>query len=277
MGAGFKPVESIDELARFLPPSSSVTTEVRGLKPLYSLDLATSSMLEGLLRVLENMDTGAFFAADAPHTSPGASRKELYFVKGRLHHVASRDAAELLGEYLVRRGTIAREELDMALAVLPRNQGRMGDTLISLGLVEPMTLFRAIREQGRDRVADLFMWKQGRVSFFRGETAPHVEFPLDLDTTALIVAGMEAALPGDAAIEKWRPSLGKKLTVGPRDRVGLTHVRWPATIGALAAAARRGPKLADAIREIAHGYGATAAEVARGLDVLVAARLVSIA
>ena len=38
--------------------------------------------------------------------------------------------------------TVEPEELDMALAVLPRNQGRMGDTLISLGLVSPVDIVK---------------------------------------------------------------------------------------------------------------------------------------
>ena len=68
---------------------------------------------------------------------------------------ASNNASELLGEYLVRRSVISREELDFALAVLPRYGGRMGDTLISLGLVGSLDIFRAIRDQGRDRLVDL--------------------------------------------------------------------------------------------------------------------------
>lgn len=273
MGTGQRPIEQIEELARFLPPDSSVTTDVRGPKPIYVLDLASSSMLEALLRILENAETGALFCEGGP----ASGRKELYFVKGRLHHVASSNASELLGEYLVRRGTIAREELDMALAVLPRNQGRMGDTLISLGLVEPMNLFRAIREQGRDRVADVFMWKQGRVAFYRGETAPHVEFPLDLDTVGLIVAGIEAAYPGDDALGRYRNAVQKTLGLGLRDRVGLTHVRWPGYIAALELAAKRGGgKLADVMRDITQSHRVTAADIARALEILVQARLVAL-
>jgi len=280
MGAPFCPVEAINALDRFLPPDSSVTTDVRGPKPQFSLDLATSSMLEALLRTIENMETGALFATDAPSgpSAPerGVGRKELYFLKGRLHHVASSSASELLGEYLVRRGTIAREELDMALAVLPRNQGRMGDTLISLGLVEPMTLFRAIREQGRDRVADLFSWKQGRVAFYRGETAPHVEFPLDIDTVTLLLAGVEAALPGDAALDKWRGALGKKLSPGMRDRVGLTHLHWPSPLSDLITHSKRNARLSDIIAQLSRTLNIGASDLARALEILVVARLVDL-
>jgi serine/threonine-protein kinase len=277
MGASWRVLEQIEELLRFLPPDSSVTTDVRGPKAEWTIDFNQTSMLEALLRVLERDETGALFATDAPQQPmPGSSRKELYFVRGRLHHVASSASSELLGEYLVRRGTIAREELDMALAVLPRHDGRMGDTLISLGLCDAMTLFRAIREQGRDRVADLFVWKQGRIAFYRAETAPHVEFPLDLDATGLVMAGMEAAYPGDEALEKYRPLLQNKLSIGLRDRVGLTHVRWPQIMMSLQAAARRELPYADAMRDTALNYNVTPADVCRHVEVLRAAHLVEI-
>ena len=124
-------------------------------------------------------------------------RKELYFVNGKLHHVASNNASELLGEYLVRRGVISRDELDFALAVLPRYGGRMGDTLISLGLVASLDIFRAIRDQGRDRLVDLFTWRTGKLTFYADQKSPHVEFPLELELPPLVMAGVESAEPGD--------------------------------------------------------------------------------
>src|SRR4029077_9835009 len=132
--------------------------------------------------VVETEATGVLFAegptesrrsGDGPRpTNVEAGRKDLYFVQGKLHHVASNNAGELLGEYLVRRAMISRDELDFALAVLPRYGGRMGDTLISLGLVASLEIFRAIRDQGRDRVVHLFQWRTGRLAFFADQTAP---------------------------------------------------------------------------------------------------------
>src|SRR5262249_21396961 len=143
-------------------------------------DVSMQALVTVLLRVVETEATGVLFAEGPTESkrSPraDAGRKELYFVGGRLHHVASNNASELLGEYLVRRGVISRDELDFALAVLPRYGGRMGDTLISLGLVASLEIFRAIRDQGRDRLVDLFRWKTGKLSFYVDQKAPHVEF-----------------------------------------------------------------------------------------------------
>jgi len=276
MGQGYQPIESIEDLARFLPMATPQTSPVEGpTKPDHAYDLSRVSMLEVLLAVLERGETGVLFAERSGDEARSA-RKELYFQRGRLHHVASSNASELFGEYLVRRGMLKREELDMALAVLPRNQGRMGDTLISLGLVSPMDIFQAIREQGRDRVADLFMWTSGGATFYRNQTAQHVEFPLDLDLASLILAGMEAAVPGESALERYRTRLHHVLGPGRRDRPGLLHVKWPPQIAAIEALARRPRRLSEVLSDATRGGHTTAGSVLRVVDVLLAARMLEL-
>ena len=277
MGQGYVALESIEDLARFLPMQTPQTSRVEGPgKPDQVHDLSRVSMLEVLLSVLERDETGVLFAERGEREGGDRSRKELYFQRGRLHHVASSNASELFGEYLVRRGTLKREELDMALAVLPRNQGRMGDTLISLGLVSPVDIFQAIRDQGRDRVADLFMWSAGTASFYKNQTAQHVEFPLDLDLASLILAGMEAAVPGESALERYRTRLHHVLGPGRRDRPGLLHVKWPPQIAAIEALARRPRRLSEVLSDATRGGHTTAGSVLRVVDVLLAARMLEL-
>ena len=277
MARGLKRVEEIAELSRFLPPASQATRDVASPTEADAVfDLSRTLMLEVLLGVLEHMDSGVLMCErDAEAGKEPAGRKELYVVKGRLHHVASSKASELLGEYLVRRGKIAREELDMALAVLPRNQGRMGDTLISLGLVSAVDIFQAIREQGRDRVADVFMWRSGRVKLYRGQQAHHVEFPLDLDLPGLILAGMEAALPGEAAVERYMSRLHSTVGPGARDRPGLASVKWPPQVSLVEALTRRPRHLSELLSDATRGGHTTAGNILRALEMLVAAHLVA--
>jgi serine/threonine protein kinase len=278
MGRGYSPIEGIEELARHLPMRTATTNQLSGPgQPDFFDDLAQGPMLSVLLRILEARETGVVFAERDADAQGEAGRKELYFVDGRLHHVASSNAHELLGEYLVRRGKLAREELDLALAVLPRYSGRMGDTLISLGLVGPVDIFRAIREQGRDRVADLFLWKMGKLSFYRGQQAPHVEFPLDLDLPGLMLAGVEAAYPAETPLETWRDRLDK--TIGPSGEVrkGLAGVAWP-TLVARVLSITAAPKPVRELLKVGARAGGTASssDVLRALDVLLAAKLVKL-
>jgi serine/threonine-protein kinase len=275
MGRGYAPIDEIEELARHLPMRTATTNQLSGPgQPDFFDDLAQAPMLAVLARILEDRETGVIFAERDADAEGEASRKELYFVDGRLHHVASSNAHELLGEYLVRRGKLAREELDLALAVLPRYSGRMGDTLISLGLVGPVDIFRAIREQGRDRVADLFIWRTGKVSFYRGQLAPHVEFPLDLDLPGLMLAGIEAAHPGDSPLETWRDRLDRPLAPSGEDRKALSGVAWP-TLVARVLSLTTSPKPVRDILKVAARTGGTASpsDVLRAIEVLLVSRL----
>ncbi|MDB4934821.1 MAG: serine/threonine protein kinase [Labilithrix sp.] len=279
VGRGFQDVEEIEEFARFFPPPSATTGKLTGPgAPDFNDHLGNVSMLHTLMRVLAQRETGVLFAERPEETGEtGSARKELYFVAGKLHHVASSNASELLGEYLVRRGKLEREELDLALAVLPRYGGRMGDTLISMGLVGPVDIFRAIREQGRDRVADLFLWKSGAVTFYRGQTAPPVEFPLDLDLPTLMIAGLEAAKPGDAPMEEHRDHLdrviGKKES-GADDLLSLDGIVWPPLVTRVQSLVKTDAKLRDILKAAARTGGLTAGDILRGLEVLLAAGLV---
>jgi hypothetical protein len=166
-------------------------------------------MLDALARMRRGSETGVLFVARAE--AGEQKRKEIYLLRGRLHHVASSEREELLGEYLVRRGALQRAQLDSALAELTAQGGRLGDRLLSMGLVDAMTLFRAIRDQGRDRVAALCNWSSGSVSFYRGPQPGHVDFPLDLDLASPMMAGAllqsradpRALLPaGDTIVEE---------------------------------------------------------------------------
>jgi serine/threonine-protein kinase len=248
-------------------------------------DVSTPALVTILLRVLESEATGVLFA-EGPTESRRAARpealvqgeggrKELYFVGGKLHHVASNNASELLGEYLARRGIISRDELDFALAVLPRYGGRMGDTLISLGLVGSLDIFRAIREQGRDRLVDLFQWRTGTLTFFEGQTAPHVEFPLELELPPLLLAGMEAAQPGEVPLEKWRSRydsvVGPATTLRPR----LRAAAWPPVVKRVLEATNEPAPLRDVLSALAHNGGTTPADALRALEILLAGKLLA--
>lgn len=275
VGRGFRPAEEIEELERFFPAATAVTGKLSGPgTPDFIDDLSNVTMLQTLVRILAQRETGVLFA-EREEAGADAGRKELYFVGGKLHHVASSNASELLGEYLVRRGELEREELNLALAVLPRYGGRMGDTLISMGLVGPVDIFRAIREQGRDRVADLFLWKAGTVAFYRGQTAPHVEFPLDLDLPSLMMAGLEAAKPGDTLMEEYRSQLDRIVSASPAGAPNkFEGVLWPPIVLRVEALIRQPIKLRDALKTAVRTGGVTAGELLRAFEVLRAAGLV---
>jgi eukaryotic-like serine/threonine-protein kinase len=215
MGADFRFIRDVHELGRHLLPSTTATTSrlfEPGI-PDYQVLLRDTQMLEVLAYMRQKSESGALFVERAS-TTGSASRKEIYLDKGRLLHVASSEREELLGEYLVKRGRLTREQLETALTTLSSYGGRLGDTLIGIGMVDAVDVFRAIRDQGRDRVAALCGWNEGLVTFYRGTSPQRVEFPLDLDLASPMMAGAIVRSKGEP--QKLLPDAKKLVLAGPR-------------------------------------------------------------
>jgi len=215
MGQEFRFIRDVHELGRHLLPSTTATTSrlfEPGI-PDYQVLLKETPMLNVLSYLRQKGESGALFVERAANSGSG-SRKEIYLDKGRLLHVASSEREELLGEYLVRRGRLTREQLETALGTLSSYGGRLGDTLIGIGMVDAVDVFRAIRDQGRDRVASLCGWSEGLVTFYRGTAPQRVEFPLDLDLASPMMAGAIVRAKGDP--RSLLPEGKKRLVPGPR-------------------------------------------------------------
>jgi serine/threonine-protein kinase len=195
-GSPLRSLGDMPELARHLP-SSTVTTN----------SIATDAGNVRLSGEVMPLDDGGIVhalghAAIARTTALllcelGGIRKEIYLKDGVPAFVTSNLAGELLGEYLVAKEVITRGELDMALAVMPRFEGRLGDTLSALGLVEPVVLFRHIGEQVRDKLLDLFLWKTGMCTHYHGVAPPPSGFPLNIDAWDVLDAGLKRRIEND--------------------------------------------------------------------------------
>src|SRR5262249_56036413 len=89
-------------------------------------------------------------------------------VGGAPESVSSSNTNERFGEYLVAKGVLGNADLDLALSMLPHYNGKLGDTLVALGLLRPLDVFRLLSEQVRDRVIDVFAWTERTFAFYRG-------------------------------------------------------------------------------------------------------------
>jgi serine/threonine-protein kinase len=116
--------------------------------------------------------------------------KEIFLVLGTPESVNTNVPSERFGEYLVAKGVLSEEDLDVALRALPQFGGKLGDTLVALRFFRPLELFRLLSRQVRDRVIDLFTWTEGTFAFYRGVRNPTDSFPLGLDTFEILGAGV---------------------------------------------------------------------------------------
>ena len=207
------PLRDQPHLMRHLPLSTQtpLTTDAQAAaEPAIRRNLAAGGIVRGLAETALGRETGLWLCQH------GGVRKEVYVLEGTPEFVSSNMAGEMLGEFLVARGVIARGELDMALAVLPRFDGRLGDTLVGLGLVEPLHLFRHIASQVRERVLDLFAWKSGSAEFYRGVPPPPSGFPLGLDVWDIVDDGVALRFRGSDDAERLRARQADPLQVVPQ-------------------------------------------------------------
>jgi len=124
------------------------------------------------------------------HFELAGAEKEIFLVGGAPESVSSSDPGERFGEYLVGRGILGPADLDLALSMLPHYNGKLGDTLVALGMLRPLEVFRLLSEQVRDRVIDVFAWTEGTFAYYRGVTNRQESFPLGLDTFEILGAGV---------------------------------------------------------------------------------------
>jgi serine/threonine-protein kinase len=130
--------------------------------------------------------------------------KEIFLVGGSPESVNSSLPSERFGEYLVAKDVLGRGDLELALGMLPHYDGKLGDTLVALGLLRPLDVFRLLSQQVRDRVIDVFGWTEGTFAFFRGPTSPTEGFPLGLDTFEILGAGV-VTLPNEMLDARFAP------------------------------------------------------------------------
>jgi len=144
--------------------------------------------------------------------------KEIYLVRGAPESINSSLKNERFGEYLVSRGFLTPQNLDMTMAQLPRFSGKVGDTLVGLGFMRPLDVFRLLSQQVRERVMDIFGWVQGYFSFYRNVRNPQEAFPLGLDTFEILGAGL-LTLPYDFLERRFARFLDYRPRANPYGRV----------------------------------------------------------
>ncbi|MGH7437950.1 MAG: serine/threonine-protein kinase, partial [Polyangiaceae bacterium] len=182
----FKPPNEFPELARFLS-SPALKWDVDF--PADAIDRGQfdpARLPTRLFHVAVRRETGALVLKD------GAHKKRIFFVEGSPECVTSTERTELLGEFLIRRGQVLRMEVEMALAMLPRFGGRLGDALVGIGVLRPIELFRAVHDQTQERLVQVFKWKRGEMAFARGVRSQEETFPLGVDTYELIGRGIRS-------------------------------------------------------------------------------------
>jgi serine/threonine-protein kinase len=202
-------------------------------------------------------------ATGALHMRDGARKKKVYLVEGVPEFVVSTEKKELFGEHLVAKGLVLRMEVEMALAMLPRFAGRLGDALVGLGVLRPIELFRAIHQQTQERFLELFQWRKGEIAFVRGARSHEETFPLGFDPFDLVLRGVRDAYAGDeldailGTLEEFPieplmplPVRIEAFRFAESEEVVLRSIDKPMTVEEIVAANKKAATREDALRAI---------------------------
>jgi serine/threonine protein kinase len=187
----FPSVEDVEGRQQPVPPSLSDITE----PPDDAGEFSTTSPLRVLFRLMTARATGLLVVA------VGGIKKEIYVRDGQPEYVSSNVASELFGNYLVSKAVLSDGELAMALAMMPHYGGKLGDTLVGLGLLKPLEVFRHLTRQVRTKIIDVCTWNKGSFGWYAGRENPREAFPLDFNAFEILGAAA-MAMPDDAA-EGW--------------------------------------------------------------------------
>src|SRR6266850_1842140 len=126
--------------------------------------------IHGTLTTMSVPDLLQFLAAGRKTGSLKFSRakviKQIYFEHGLIVGSHSNDPKEYLGQVLIHYGKLDEERLQLAMETQRSSGGRLGEILISKGLVREEDVLELLRTRTVEIIYDLFLWEEAQFEFF---------------------------------------------------------------------------------------------------------------
>jgi hypothetical protein len=203
------PSQMVESVKKGTAPPAARRVGVVGERADQEGDFAVTSPIHVLYKLAVDKSDGLLVVEISAIT------KEIYLAGGTPEFVSSNVARELLGEYLVGQKVISAGELAMALAMMPHFGGKLGDTLVGLGLLKPLDVFRHLTRQVRDKIIDVCTWQKGHYRWYRGRRNLREAFPLGLDAFEVLGAG--ASHMSAQSIEAWLTANGHRVATASKN------------------------------------------------------------
>jgi hypothetical protein len=117
-------------------------------------------------------------------------QKEVAFKDGNIVYASSVNSAEdLLGNMLLKRGRLAKADLERAISLHKQTGRQLGTTLIDMGLFEKNEITDCLKLQIEEIVYNLFSWQEGDFVFHEGAAPKSAPFLVELSTMGIIMEG----------------------------------------------------------------------------------------
>ena len=120
----------------------------------------------------------------------GETIKKLFFKSGFILYATSSLATDRLGDILLARGMITREQYEESASQVLATGRKQGTILVQIGALAPKDLFRGLIAQVREIVVSLCSWDAGNWRFLEGLPPQEEIVSLRLHPAGLLFEGL---------------------------------------------------------------------------------------
>lgn len=137
----------------------------------------------------------------------GKTIKQIYFEKGIIVGSNTNDPKEYLGQLLIHYGKLDEPQLKAALQIQREAGGRLGEILVSTGILSQADVLEVLRIRTLDIIYDLFLWEEAHFELYDNEAPPDYFVRIEVEPTKVIMDGVYR-------IDEWK----RYRTLIPSDR-----------------------------------------------------------
>jgi tetratricopeptide (TPR) repeat protein len=135
----------------------------------------------------------------------GETIKKVFFKSGFVLYATSNLPGDRLGDVLLARGTITRDQYEESVSQVLATGRKQGTVLVQIGALQPKDLFRGLIAQVREIATSIFRWDDGSWRFLDGAPPQDEIVNLRLHTAGLIFEGLAGVAADRRFAQTWDP------------------------------------------------------------------------
>jgi len=182
-GIDFKIVDYFPEIKALISLHGTITKDEQ--KPVYSANLSTTSFVRLLYKFYVKKITGLVKLENQK-----GIKKEIIFKKGLPIYIKSNKKSELLGNFLLQRGYIKKEQLDKALRVMGNHNNKLGEALIAQKILQPFEVFELLSKQVKEKIYEVFTWNDGSFDYYNEFNMVSIVVPITINFYETVLTGL---------------------------------------------------------------------------------------
>ena len=171
--------------------------------PLYQTDIAQTPLPEVLVKIHKYRAPGRLDCRRGDET------KRIYLERGDIIFATTNQIAESLGDVLLNRGHITREQYDESLRRVRQTGKRHGTVLVEMKILTSEELFHAVRDHIQGILWSIFAWDFGSVGFTPGRDKRLEFIKVEIPVPQAVMQGVRHMPDARALVAR----LGSKATL----------------------------------------------------------------